>query len=362
LFGFCLDGLARRLVPAVVFLLLSLPAFAGQVVLDNGDIISGELQGIEEEFVIWQADNFGQIRIPKVRVERVSSSTPLKIRGQNNPCLWLEMRQRKVRFRCGPGKKKVYALMGLKHVIPFANHSEANYAYGGNLRLTGWKQTGNTRVEYQELMTEVRLRHGDLRHDITISHNSQNTTNYDYANGLVFRTRVKRSIGTYSLNWFFLPRWYWANKISAEQDDSRNIQEEYRASSGLGHMFWETPKSSLDFEAALQYNRTYIDQNPPPVQPDTYPGLRLAMNFRHTFRSGLNFYHKNQYNGSFASPEPGDSKRWELRSDTGLNFPLGFGISANFSVEWAYINHARDQNVNASLRDTTYRLGANYAW
>lgn len=337
-------------------------AFAGQVVLDNGDAISGEIHGIEAAAIIWQSETLGEIKLPKLRVARLISSTPLKIRGQRNPCIWLDMKGSKVRFQCGTGKKKLYSLLGLKYVIPFANHREANYAYGGSLRLTGWKQTGNTRAEYQEIQTEVRLRHGDLRHDIALSHNSQSTTSYDYANNLVFKTQLRRSIASYSLNWFFLPRWYWANKVSAEQDDSRNIQEEYRASSGLGHLFWENTKSSMDVEAGLQYNRTYIDQNPPPEQPDTYPAVRLATNFRYTLRSGMNLYHKSHFNHSLVAPEPGDSTRWELRTDTGLNFPLGFGISANFSVEWAYVNHARDQNINASLEDTIYRLGANYAW
>lgn len=230
------------------------------------------------------------------------------------------------------------------------------------MRLTGWKQSGNTRVEYQEIQTEVRLRHGDLRHDVSLTHNSQSTTSYDYANSQEYKTHLRRSIATYSLNWFFLPRWYWANKISAEQDDNRNIQEEYRASSGLGHLFWENPKSSMEVEGGLQYNRTYIDQNPPDDQPDTYPAVRLSANFRYKLRSGLSLYHKSNFNHSLQSPEPGDSDRWELRTDTGLNFPLGFGISANFSVEWAYVNHARDQNANASLDDTIYRLGAIYAW
>lgn len=336
--------------------------FAGQVVLDNGDAISGEIRGIEASAILWHSDTLGEIKLPKLRVARLISSTPLKIRGQRDPCIWLDMKGSYVRFQCGSGRKKLYSLLGLKYVIPFANHRETNYAYGGNLRLSGWKQSGNTRVQHQEIQTEVRLRHGDLRHEVILNHNSQSTTSHDYANNLVYKTHLRRSIGSYSLNWFFLPRWYWTNKISAEQDDHRNIQEEYRASSGLGHLFWENPKSSMDVEGGLQYNRTYIDQSPPADQPDTYPAVRLATNFRYQLRSGLNLYHKSHFNHSLQSPEPGESDRWELRTDTGLNFPLGFGISANFSVEWAYVNHARDQNINASLEDTIYRLGANYAW
>lgn len=338
------------------------PVWAGQVILQNEDVIAGEIMGIEGGMVIWQSDSLGQIRLPKSQVKSLASDTPLKIRGQEEPCFWIGMKGRKIRFQCGTGKKKLYSLMGLKHVVPFANHVQANYSYGGNLRVTGWKQTGNSHVEYQEVMTEVRLRHGDLRHEFNINHNSQKTTSFDYSNNLVFRSHLRRTLASYALNWYFLPRWYWANTVSVGQDDGRNIHKEYRASSGLGHLFWENSRSSLELEAGLQYNRTYLEQNLPDVRPDTYPAMRLATNFRYKLKSGQSFYHKNQFNHSIIAPEVGESERWELRTDTGVNFPLGFGISANFSVEWAYVNHARDQNLNASLQDTIYRLGANYAW
>lgn len=341
---------------------VSVPAVAGQVVLTNGDTIAGEVRGIEGGMVIWQSDSLGELRLPKSQIDKLSSDTPLKIRGQEEPCYWLEMKGRKIRFQCGEGKKKLYSLMGLKHVVPYANHAAANYSYGGNLRVTGWKQTGNTKVEYQEIMTEVRLRHSDLRHDFNINYNIQRTTSIDYDNNRVFKTDVQRSLGSYSLSWFFLPRWYWVNMVSAEHDDNRNIREEYRASTGLGHLFWEDSRSSLDVEAGLQFNRTYLEQTDPSVKPDTYPAMRFSTNFRYKMKNGLNFYHKNKFNHSIVAPEEGETERWELRTDTGLNFPLGFGISANFSVEWAYVNHARDQNPNASLQDTTYRLGVNYGW
>ena len=335
--------------------------YAGQVVLSNGDDLTGELVGVEGDDVVWKSETLGELRLPKSQVRNLRSITPLKIRGQDKPCLLYEMVGRKVRFLCG-GKRKRYSLSGLKHVVPYANHAALNYAYGGNLRITGWKQTGNTHTEYQEIMSDVRLRHGDLRHEMRIIHNSQRTTTHDFANDRTFKTYNRRSLASYSLSWFFVPRWFWANTVSAEQDDNRNIQEEYRAASGIGHSFWETAGSSLDLEAGLQYNRTYLAVNPPAHQPDTYPAIRLATNFRYKLKNAADLYHKNQFNHSLVGPDPGESERWELRTDTGVNLPIGFGISANFSMEWAYVNHARDQNPNASRQDTTYRVGVNYTW
>lgn len=345
----------------IVLMWCSGPARAGVLVLDNGDQLAGELKEIEGPDLVWQSDALGEIRLSKARVTDMKSSTPLKIRGQDQPCLLYEMVGRKLRFRCG-GKRKRYSLAGLKHVVPYDNHARLNYAYGGDLRITGWKQQGNTDTEYLELLTDVRLRHGDLRHDMHLLHNTQRNITSDATSGITLETFDRRSLGSYSLSWYYVPHWFWANRVSAERDDGRNIREEYRVSSGLGHTPWESGTYSLDIEAGLQYNRTYLAVNPPPDQPDDYTALRLASNFRYRVKSAAQIYNKNQYIYSLEDPDPGESDRWEFRTDTGVNLPIGFGISANISMEWIYINHARDQNPNASLDDTTYRVGVNYTW
>jgi hypothetical protein len=352
--------------PSALFVLLILlchcvPGWAGMLVLDNGDQLTGELKAIEGPDLVWKSDTLGEIRVSKARVTDLKTSVPLKIRGQDQSCHLYEMLGRKLRFRCG-GKRKRYSLMGLTHVVPYDDHASLNYAYGGKLRVTGWKQAGNTDTEYLEVLSEVRLRHGDLRHDLQLTHNSQSSITTDATNGTSFKTYNRRSLASYSLSWFFVPRWFWANTGSAERDDNRNIGEEYRLASGIGHSLWESGESVLDLEMGLQYNRTYLAVNPPEQQPDSYPALRLATNFRYRLKSAAQLYNKNQYNHSLEGPDPGESERWEFRTDTGINLPIGFGISANISMEWVYINHARDQNPNASREDTTYRMGVNYSW
>jgi len=336
-------------------------AFSGTVVLENGDQLAGELKAIDGPDLVWKSEALGEIRLSKTQVVDLKTTVPLKIRGQAKPCYLYEMLGRKLRFWCG-GKRKRYSLMGLKHVVPYDNHASLNYAYGGNLRVTGWKQQGNTNTEYLEMLSDVRLRHGDLRHDIRLTHNSQRNTTYDAASGITLKSYNRRSLASYSLGWYFLPRFFWANTVSAEQDDNRNIGEEYRVASGIGHTLWQSGASLLDLEGGLQYNRTYLSVNAPAEQPDAYTAVRLASNFRHKLKNSAEIYNKNQYSYSLEDPGPGKSVRWELRTDTGINLPIGFGISANISMEWVYINHARDQNPNASLQDTTYRVGVNYGW
>lgn len=337
------------------------PALCGMVVLDNGDHLAGELKAIDGPDLVWKSEALGEVRLPKARVTDLKTSVPLKIRGQDQSCHLYEMLGRKLRFWCG-SKRKRYSLMGLKHVVPYDNHASLNYEYGGNLRVTGWKQQGNTDTEYLELLSDVRMRHGDLRHDMRLVHNSLHNTNSDASSGITINTYNRRSLASYSLGWFFVPRFFWANTVSAERDDNRNIGEEYRVASGIGHSLWESGASLLDLEGGLQYNRTYLATNPPEEQPDAYTALRLASNLRHKLKSAAQIYNKNQYSYSLEAPERGESDRWELRMDTGVNMPIGFGISASLSMEWVYINHARDQNPNASRQDTTYRVGVNYSW
>lgn len=338
-------------------------SYAGELTLSNGDRIAGEFRGIQGDSVIWLSPHLGELRLTKSAVKGIQSQERFKLRGESSPCELRALVNLNVLFICENGASKNIPLLTLENVVPYVGHVQANHSYSGNLRIKSWKQTGNTESEYWEAATEVRLRHSDWRHIISLTYHSQTTqTRPSGAAAPPVQTRSQRALGAYTLDWFFLPQWYWSNRFSGAKDENRNIQEQYKLSSGLGHQFWETDVSALSFEGGLQHNRTYLMNNPPADDPEAYTSLRLAADYRYQFRGGLNFYHHNEISRSLNQPDANERQRWDLRTDTGLNFPIGFGISANCSAAWNYINHARDLNPNASQVDAVYSIGVNYGW
>ena len=351
-----------RCVPVLVLCYMAVAAQAGQLTLSNGDQIAGELKAVIGDDVIWRSSQLGELRVKKNRVKNIETSETFKVRGKDQPCYLESMENQKTVFRCSDGDMRVVPFLALENVILFKGHSKTNYAYGGNLRASGWKQSGNAETEYWEILSDVKLRHGDLRHIFLLTASRTSSTDRDEVTDVMIETDTHRSLGSYALDWFFRPQVYWSNKLKAESDDNRNIREEYTFSSGLGYQWWESESTIFSSELGLQYSRTYLEDNPSDHAPEENTSVRLATDFRHKFASSLSISNKNEYTRSFNDPGGDAEERWEFRTENGLNFPIGHGISASFNLEWYYVNHARDLDPLASKTDTIYRFGVNYAW
>lgn len=344
------------------FLLLSPVSWSGQITLDSGDQIQGTIDSIGGGQVVWQSPALGELKIPVSLVRDLETSVELRIRGKSVPCAWESLTDQYVTFTCDDGDELRVSMLTLDEVLPFEGHEEALYIYGGNLRATGWKQSGNTESQHWEIITDVRLRYSDIRHNFRANLKGQSTQDRNFATGEVTEARTRASKAEYKLDWFFLPQWFWTNNVSFEADDNLNIREQYVGGSGLGFQFWESDQTSLSLEAGLQHSRTYRLLNPGPNEPDGYTSLRLGGDYRYRFDMGLNLYHTSELTHSLEGPEEGEQDRWQFRSDTGVNFPVAFGVSADMSVQWNFTNHARDLDPNATRRDVIYRVGVSYAW
>lgn len=336
-------------------------ALAGHVTLNNGDLIEGEFKGITGDHVVWQSKYLGEIKLPKHAVKGIETTNKLKVRGKAAPCDWRGIEDQRAQFVCEDGDRISISFLSLKQVVPFVDHSHTNYSYGGSLRVSGNKYSGNTEQEVWEVVTDVRLRHDDIRQEVKFTYNglSSETRNEE---GVVTVTRNRRGFAEYGLDWFFLPQLFWSNDISYLQDENSNIEAEYKVSSGLGYQFWELDASAFSVQTGLQHNRTYIDNDPPEDDPDVYTSVLFDANYRYTFGSGLKLHFDNAYSRSIEDPEPGQVDRWQFKTDARAEFPIGYGISSQFGVEWRYKNHARDQDPNASRTDSIVRVGVNYAW
>lgn len=350
-----------RLLAFVVAFLLSGAAHADQVVLQNGDTVEGSFKGIIGDHVHWKSPLFGEVQLPKRQVKNIHSSQSFKLRGQATPCAWQSLAEYVATFVCHKGEVRRFSLFSLQQVVPFERHSEANHSYSGNLRVSGLKKEGNVESDYWEVYTGIELRHGDWRHTVKLSTAGQALLIREGTT--VTEDDHRRNRGEYKLDWFFVPKYYWSNMWSVEEDSNRNIQEEYKYSSGLGVQFWERPLTALSVVVGLEHNRTYIMVNPPADEPETYTSARLGTDFSYKFERGTKLYHNNTYRYALNGPKQADEeRRWEFQSRSGIDIPIGFGVSADFHIEWNYKNHAKDLDPNAFRADTVYRVGVNYGW
>ncbi len=336
-------------------------SWAGQLILDNGDTLQGSLKGFMGDDVIWLSDKLGEVKVPKRAVLGMQAAEQMKIPGKDLPCVVQAMINEQVILECEDGDVTRAPLLTLKQVVPYTGHAAATYAFRGMVRASGWRQTGNVESSYGEILSDLELRHGDWRHILRLSTSAQSTVT-GVADGVPVTTRTRRGMAAYDLNWFFQPQWYLANRIAAESDDNLNIQEKYTVVSGLGYQVWESERSSLAFELGLQHSRVYRLLNPLESEPEVALSARPLTRFRYNLPASVRFYHTSHYTQPLSDGVEGQPDRREFRSDTGVDFPIGFGVSANVSVEWNIVNFTLDSNPDRSRTDTIYRFGVNYSW
>ncbi len=345
-----------------MFMTASALTNAGQVTLTNGDSLQGILKRIEGEVVIWESASLGEVRLPKAAIATLESSEPMRIQGKDVACYLGNVESQKATFTCIDGERKTYSLLSLNNIVTFESSELGNRVYAGNFRASGLKHSGTIETEFWEVLINLEHRRSEIRHSALLAYSSRYNESAPSAEGVITRTRHHRLQSTYGLDWFFAPQWFWANELSYGSDDAFNIQEQYAFNTGLGYQFWETDASALSFELGLQHILQYLSTEGVFADGEAYTSARFASDYRRRLGSGLNFYNNNEYTHSLESPEPGARDRRVIVMNTGLSFPIGFGISADVGMEWKYVNHARDLEAAASQSDLTYRFGINYAW
>lgn len=346
-----------RLTLLLLGLLWAVAVPAGQVTLSNGDKLQGTLKGIEGDVIVWQSASLGEVRLPKAAIQTLESSEPMKIQGKEVPCFLARAERQRATFTCVDGDRKTFSLLSIKDIVGFRGDGLSHHVFAGKIRASGLKHSGTLDSEFWEILATMESRRNDIRNKLIFSSSSR----ANESTPGVF-TRSRRLQATYGLDWFFAPQWFWANKLTYGEDDAFNIREEYALNSGLGYQFWETDATALSFELGLQQVVQYLQIAASGDNPLEYTSIRLVSDYRHRYRTGLNFYHNNEYTQSLENPNIGDEDRWTFVTNSGLSFPIGFGVSADIGLEWKYVNHARDLDPNASMSEATYRFGVNYTW
>ncbi len=330
-------------------------ANAGEIVLNNGDKLSGQFIRLEGNTIIWKSPVLGELKIKKHKIQALYSPKALKVRGKKVPCQWSSIRQEKVEFSCEDGDVHRVAIMTLDKVIPFRRFKRETLGVNGKVSVVGTQSQGNVTARDWLAHTNISMRFHDFRHVWNLQVKSRQTQS-ESVNGVASRNPINEQYrGSYALDWFVTDQWYLFNEIEARKDEVKNIQERYSFSSGFGYQFWESKKTALSTEAGARYTHEYFDElNNLSEDQREFASWRMATDFRYKIGRGTSVFHKNEFSQSLDEQD-----EWEFDSLTGVVVPLGFGVSADLSAEYDFDSTPPN---NTEKDDTTFRVGLGYSW
>ncbi len=324
-------------------------AGAGELILKNGDRLQGDLVKLEGESVTWASDTFGNLEVPKIKIEKLLTTTLLKMDGHSEPCTVTGVTRGEFSYSCADNTNGRLSLLTLERAVPYEDHLAGVHSYRGKLALAGTHSRGNTKEEDWELDSEVEFRRGDYRHVAVVEFESRTVGSAPATEEFAL---------SYSLDWFFQERWFWNNDVTIGADESKNIDERYLMGSGFGFQFWENDVSALSVQYGLSVVKELFDRVD--LTDDTFDSesnriaWRWATNFRYALPFSTSLSHKHELLYSLE-----DSDDWEFDSATALNIPLGAGLFSEFKMEYDYNGLLLQDERRA---DTKFSVGVGYVW
>lgn len=323
-------------------LFLSRVAFADEVILANGDRLTGTITEIKENVLILETAYSDPIKLKFEAVQQMSTVEPVEIHLVDGEVLKGKITVegvKQVAVEAGPGRKAVSVTLD---TIAALNPPPAvPAAWKGNVTLGGNWQDGNTEtLNLSAGASAVRRTAQDrfLLHFL-----------YNIAEENGERT-AENTYGQMKYDYYLSPVWYLYLNIDMLMDEFKDINMRTSVGPGAGYQLWEEDGRELAFEAGVSYTSEDRD-----IGEDTdWLSARLGVNFLYRLFARVLF--TDQVALYLDLDETGE---YTLRNEAALLTDLGASWAFKFSNIWE-----RDSDPGPDLEkdDFTWILGLQYAF
>jgi len=333
----------RVLIVFWLALAFSVPiAQADQILLANGDRLTGKVVSKSDDILKFHTEYAGEINVQWKDVVSITTDAPVTILSPGGELQTgrLEKTPSGVLELISEGRSRELKLADIEHINPPPHVSGTGVTYSGHVDLAANASRGNT--DDGRLYGEAEFK--------------ARAKTYRYR--LFGRAEQKEESGATTAQNYFVSGErdnvidddrFWYVRALIEHDEFKDLKLRAAAGAGLGIQIIDTSKTQFSVRGGLDYVLARRD-----VVPDeTYPAFGWGIDYSHWFlRDRLEFFF-NQ--GGLASlTSEGDVS---LRTRTGVRLPLGSGLSANAQLN---VDYEGDPGPGNDTTDTQIFLGLGY--
>ena len=335
---------ARKLalIAAAAAALFAASVNADEVVMKNGDRITGKVVELLDGKLSIKTEYAGVINIDWSQVETFSTAEPIFVTIGDNVV-------RATVSEADVGTATLSSEDWLEtEPIELSRLSAMNYEPKPTVRVSGRINIGASSTSGN---TNVDTTNGDAE---MVARSDKNRFTLG---GEIHRAKTD-DVETES-NWlaylkydhFFSQRWYGFANASGENDDFKDIRLRTTFGLGAGYQWFDTEKTKLSFEIGANYvNIDRIEST------DTdYPAARWSLDFlQRLFSSKTEFFHRSAV---FSSLD--DSGNFFLRTRTGLRLPIVANLNTTIQYNYDYDDNPAPGRVK---EDKAWLFTLGYRW
>ena len=292
----------RRLFWPAWFLLallwMTAPAHADEVLLTNGDRLTGQVVKMEDGVLSLKTTYGGEIKIAWGEVQSIKTDKPitLKVPGKSNGIV--------SDFLIGGYDFLEVNALSPNNPVPLADVKGINIGfaqYRGNFTLGGNNTSGNTNTK--AVNGAVRLTVRADRHRLFL----EATYNYGEADD---RLTARNSMAQAKYDYFISKKVFLDAFGLWEKDTFQNLQLRYTLGSGIGYQFFDTDRTSL----SISMGPSYVNEHYTTIPQSQAASAKWGIRFEHKLLvDRLSIFHKQD---GFYDLQHGNGLR--INADTGL--------------------------------------------
>jgi putative salt-induced outer membrane protein YdiY len=308
---------------ALAQFILSSPVFAANVVLKNGDRLTGEIIKLSDNILTFKSPLFGEVELPWKQVVELQSDDGVTVKLKDGSIakgrVTLSSQGDLVIDQDDFGRSKPLQKTDIAMFNPPV--MDRSVKYSGRANFGGVFNRGNSEDDALNFDTELIARTPESRYTVAAEVNEAESAGETTTSNRYLLTQYDA---------FLSEKDYLFVSAKGEQDKLADLNLRTSLGAGYGYQFFETELAKMSTEYGLVYvNEDYL------VAPDeSFPSVSFALNYERKFwNKRLVFFNNN--NLSVSLEDMADSL---LKTKVGLRVPIVENVNVATQVNVDYNN------------------------
>jgi len=302
---------------AVAAIFLPGIALADQLVMKNGDVITGDVKKVENNKVFIKPAYAGEFSVDLAEVVSIEAEKVYEVELEDGSEVNAQFAgvndDGQQTLVVDDAEINVGVTDLAMAALPKAYYERVSHV---DFNMT-WND-GNTNNKSNLLFADTRVRLGDHRHlaELTLARDETNDV-----------STKKQDLFRYSYNWLFNEPWYMGATASYERDPIKDLSYRYGAGILIGRDIFKDSSKFLTFSVGMGYTEQKLGG-------DKDGGANALWNlvYEQDLRDGaLTFFHNQNFSYQFFGEND-----LILKTNTGFRFDILSNLYASLAFRWDY--------------------------
>jgi len=321
---------------------IAVGAMADEIVLVNGDKLTGTVVKVEGGKLTLKTDYAGAIEIQVDKVKKIITDNPAEVHLVGGEILKGKIKTTEDgRLAVESSPERAAATVEMSKVAAINPPPKPPAKLTGNVTLGGAYQTGNTDRKSFSAAADASIKGERDRFGVRFLFNYTEEKE---------EVTTRNLYGSLKYDYFFTKKFYGYLGLEMLYDPFKDLNLRTIVGPGVGYQFWDDPVKFLFLEGGI----AYYSEDRRDAQDDSWVAARLAGNFRYTLSRYLTFSDRLEFYPSLAN-----ANDFTLRNEAAILSPIGAGWSLKLAN---IIDYDNSPPPYISKTDMTWILGLQYSF